>query len=93
MITDSFHGTVFSIIFNKPFITFINRFRGKARFASLNQTFNLKDRIIYREKFDIKDIDILKSELSINRNEFNLLKKQSLQFLEQNLGIKLKKKH
>ena len=91
ILTDSYHGTVFSIIFNKPFITFINTFRGRARFASLNQTFNLKNRFIYPKEFNIKDIDILKNELNIDRKEFNLLKKQSFQFLEQNLGVKLEK--
>lgn len=44
--TDSFHGTIFSIIFNKPFITLLNKKRGDARFLSLLETFNLKDRLI-----------------------------------------------
>ena len=46
VITDSFHGCVFSIIFNKPFWAFINPERGTARFDSLLSLFNLKDRII-----------------------------------------------
>ena len=37
VITDSFHGTVFSIIFNKPFISFVNKNRGKGRFDSLKE--------------------------------------------------------
>lgn len=40
VITDSFHGVVFSIIFNKPFILLINENRGATRFSSLFQTFN-----------------------------------------------------
>ena len=35
VITDSFHGTVFSIIFGKPFMTIINNDRGADRFYSL----------------------------------------------------------
>ena len=35
VITDSFHGTVFSIIFGKPFIAIINQVRGADRFYSL----------------------------------------------------------
>ena len=50
VITDSFHGTVFSIIFNKPFISYINSMRGRARFYSLNETFNLNKRIIFPNK-------------------------------------------
>lgn len=35
VVTDSFHGTVFSIIFNKPFVVLPNKGRGVARFESL----------------------------------------------------------
>ena len=34
IITDSFHGCVFSILFNKPFYAFINKERGANRFYS-----------------------------------------------------------
>lgn len=44
IITDSFHGLVFSIIFNKPFKLIKNEFRGNARFDSIIETFNLKDK-------------------------------------------------
>ena len=43
VITDSFHGLVFSIIFNKQYILVRNEFRGNARFDSLLRTFGLKD--------------------------------------------------
>lgn len=46
VVTDSFHGTVFSIIFNKPFITIGNKSRGLARFTSLLSTFGLEHRLI-----------------------------------------------
>lgn len=45
VITDSFHGTVFSIIFNKPFITIGNEFRGMDRFHSLLEQFGLEQRL------------------------------------------------
>lgn len=35
IVTDSFHGVVFSIIFNKPFRLINNAFRGSTRFESL----------------------------------------------------------
>ena len=35
IITDSFHGCVFSMIFNKPFIVIVNIDRGQSRFNSL----------------------------------------------------------
>lgn len=37
VITTTFHGTVFSIIFNKPFITFTSNFKGKEKFYSLRE--------------------------------------------------------
>ena len=46
VVTDSFHGTVFSIIFNKPFITTGNKARGNSRFDTLLRMFNLNERLI-----------------------------------------------
>lgn len=46
VITDSFHGVVFSIIFNKPFWVVTNINRGVARFTSLLRLFNLENRIV-----------------------------------------------
>lgn len=46
VVTDSFHGTVFSIIFNVPFITVVNVGRGADRFTSLINMFDLQDRLI-----------------------------------------------
>lgn len=47
--TDSFHGTVFAIIFNKPFIVCGNKQRGMHRFESLLTQFGLMDRLVYME--------------------------------------------
>lgn len=46
VVTDSFHGTVFAILFNKPFISICNDERGAARFDSLLRTFGLESRLI-----------------------------------------------
>lgn len=46
VVTDSFHGTVFSIIFRKPFITIVNNARGADRFVSLLRTAGLEHRLI-----------------------------------------------
>lgn len=61
VVTDSFHGTVFSIIYRKPFVVFGNRSRGgMARFESLLGLFNLQDHLISSvEEFDFgKDYSI-----------------------------------
>lgn len=46
VIVDSFHGAVFSIIFNKPFWVIGNSKRGNARFESLLVLYGLEDRMI-----------------------------------------------
>ncbi len=46
VVTDSFHGTVFALIFNVPFIVIANNYRGVARFHSLLDIYQLRHRII-----------------------------------------------
>lgn len=46
VVTDSFHGCVFSIIFNKPFIAIGNAGRGMSRFHSLLKMFGMEDRLV-----------------------------------------------
>lgn len=58
-IVDSFHGMVFSIIFNKPFWVIGNEERGMSRFTSLLKLFHLEERLLNNHNLD--DIDISKS--------------------------------
>ncbi|MCB5200672.1 polysaccharide pyruvyl transferase family protein [Loktanella sp. TSTF-M6] len=46
VVTDSFHGVAFSILFNRPFIAYGNPKRGMARFTSLLRMFGLEDRLV-----------------------------------------------
>jgi exopolysaccharide biosynthesis predicted pyruvyltransferase EpsI len=46
VITDSFHGTVFAILFNKPFLVYANLQRGATRFTSLLKMFHLEERLV-----------------------------------------------
>ena len=55
-IVDSFHGMVFSIIFNKPFWVIGNVNRGMSRFTSLLKVFHLEDRLL--DANHLKDVDI-----------------------------------
>lgn len=50
VVTDSFHGTAFSILFNKPFIVLGNESRGLARIFSLLDQFGLNNRFL-----DVRD--------------------------------------
>lgn len=86
VITDSFHGTVFSIIFNKPFISFLNRKRGKGRFDSLKEVFNLENRIMDTNVLN-PNINLLLEPLNINRTLLNELKTFSINYLKKCLDI------
>ncbi len=59
VITDSFHGTVFSIIFHKPFVSIGNKGRGLSRFHSLLAKFGLENRLVMdvRGSFVAGEID------------------------------------
>lgn len=46
VITDSFHGTVFSLIFERPFLTIYNADRGNARFDSLRKLFSIDAQLL-----------------------------------------------
>jgi polysaccharide pyruvyl transferase WcaK-like protein len=46
VVTDSYHGMIFSIIFNKPFLVLKNNKRGAERFNSLATKLNLNCRVV-----------------------------------------------
>lgn len=83
IITDSFHGMVFSIIMQKPFAVYINSDRGISRFTSLLSMLNLDNRIIRN------NIGLLIHE-KINWSEVNTLldyqKKKSEKFITNSLN-------
>lgn len=87
VLTDSFHGMVFCIIFNKPFAIHVNQGRGADRFYSLLSQLNLESRIITQ----MVDIDRIIME-PINWNDTNkklaILKKESMKFLTDALSSK-----
>ena len=83
VVTDSFHGTVFSIIFNKPFITFIDENRGKGRLNTLKDLFNLPNRFI--EFNSSPNIELLEKPLIISKNVLKFNRRKSINFLKNNL--------
>ena len=50
IVTDSFHGCVFSILYNKPFAVFVNEKRGASRIKSLLRKFDLLNQMVTGEK-------------------------------------------
>ena len=53
----SFHGMVFSIIFNKPFWVLANLNLGMSRFTSLLKIFHLEDRLLDAKQLQEVDIN------------------------------------
>lgn len=87
VITDSFHGCVFSIIFNKPFIAVANVARGRTRFESLLKQFGLEERLF--DRVDDIDADILHKPLdweAINKTRYQL-KEAGFDFLASSLSV------
>lgn len=85
IITDSFHGTVFSIIFNKQFIVLPNQIGGNSRIISLLTMLDLQ----YRYTNTINNIfedDNLEIEYSIINKKIEILRKESLELLKSALN-------
>lgn len=81
VVTNSFHGTAFSVNFNIPFFSTTRRIKStNSRFLSLLSASNLIDRLIYEEKNEIseKDLNVDFSSANIFINEE---KQKSVDFL------------
>ena len=80
ILTDSYHGVVFSLIFNKPFVCLRNKNRGNLRFDDLSIKFNIENRFL--ETLDEFDLAVLTKKPNINLDK---LLKQSIDFLKRGL--------
>lgn len=80
VITDSFHGTVFSTIFQKQFVTLGNAARGNSRFDSLFASLGIdKERLcnesetivrLLNDEIDYNNINMVKAEKQAISNQF-----------------------
>lgn len=59
VVTDSFHGTIFSIVFQKPFLTMVNAKRGAERFTSLLEPLGLAGRLYENHNAITEHEDVL----------------------------------
>lgn len=86
MVTDSFHGTAFSVNFHIPFYTVVSsRKKNNSRMESLLGALNLKDRLLY----DNAEINQLSASDNIYTTEMDCrlsrLRENSLLFLQNNI--------
>lgn len=86
VLTDSFHGCVFSIIFNKSFVCLGNDARGSARFDSLLSTFGLQERLLINPSPE-QVVKTLRTAIDWERvnNIRSREKQRALQFLKKNI--------
>ena len=85
VVTNSYHGVIFAIIFNKPFIAFNCKYCAKERLISLGNLLGLKNRVFKYN--DTPDFNLLTTPLNINYTLINSLKTKSINFIKKNLGI------
>ncbi|SHF45023.1 Polysaccharide pyruvyl transferase [Mariniphaga anaerophila] len=85
VVTDSFHCTVFSIIFKKKFICLANKHRGVTRLENLLKMVHLSNRLI----FDVNQLDEKLLQAGIDYQQVEKLlseeKNKSIGFLKTNL--------
>ena len=86
VVTDSFHGTVFSILFHKKFIVLANEQRGLTRLQSLLKMFGLENRLI----MSFEDFDCEKLDAEIDYKSVDVIlnqeREKSLTFLSESLS-------
>ncbi len=87
VITDSFHGMIFSIIFNKEFAVFVNQDRGSDRFYSILSKLGIEDRIINSTN-NIPYLASNKIDWEMVNNKINILRDKSIFFLTNALSSK-----
>lgn len=91
IITDTFHGSIFSIIMHKKFVTLVrksigNEYGNEEKLTDLLKRLNLEDRIT----FNIEDVDkILEKEMNYNKVE-EIIKNErekTIKYLEEQINV------
>lgn len=84
VVTDSFHGMLFSIIFEKNFVVIGNSHRGMERFTSILSQIGLENRLILRTD-DLSKSQFSQIDYSRVNEALRPLKERSFSFLEKTL--------
>lgn len=94
IITDSFHGTCFAIIYRKDFIAINNSSRGGTRFKSLLESLGLEKRLLESEKLLITHPELFNESIDYDKvySKLNRWKKDSFSWLTESLNLGIHKK-
>lgn len=84
IVTDSFHGCVFSIIFKKKFIAIGNKVRGLDRFHTLLNDFDLSDRLVMSKDEYLEKANKLMEDIDYNKvtKAYDQLRNASIDFIK-----------
>lgn len=87
VVTDSFHGCVFSVIFQKNFIAIANQDRGIDRFCTLLKSLRLADRLVFSYDEYLKKKKALLAVINYCnvKNKLEALRANSMFFLRKSL--------
>ncbi|MBM1142734.1 polysaccharide pyruvyl transferase family protein [Alcanivorax sp. ZXX171] len=85
VVTDSFHGMVFSIIMRKNFVAFVNEGRGADRFSSLCAYLGLEKKLIFSER-DFSNSVNAAIDYDDVHDRLGKLRKASIEYLESTLA-------
>ncbi len=88
VLTDSFHGMCFSLIFNKPFYTFVNTIRGASRFETLSKIAGVDDRLIWDNKIELDVVNIFKIDYKKINKRLDKKIQESKIWLEEAISTK-----
>lgn len=88
IVTDSFHGVCFALMFNKKFIAVVNKNRGAARFESLQKMFGLEGQFL--TDFDNLNIDFVQYDSNKINQIIEDRKQYALNTLSRELNTKNK---
>jgi hypothetical protein len=84
VVTDSFHGCAFSILFNRPFVVFANEKRGASRFESLLGVFGLEHHVVPRSIDEI-DERVFAPDWNAVNEVLEEERERAIAYLEENL--------
>lgn len=85
IVTDSFHGTLFAVLFNKPFIAIANEGRGVARFQSFLTMVGLEDRLVFENSQYDNLVNKQVDWVGVNDKVY-VQRKRALDFIKDGLG-------
>lgn len=85
VVTDSYHGCVFSILFNKQFVVVGNKNRGIDRFKTLLEMLDLSERMIYSSEQLSQSLIMELIDYTTINEVIKQKRKESLNFLKRSL--------